>query len=213
MIQYATGDGKDTVIGFGGSDSIEVTSGAIGTPKQSGNNVLITVGSGSTNVITLKDTKVNDVQINDNFITIEKNPFPVTLTSGHDNENYTVEGATVDAAAGNDTITNSGSNSSIYGNAGKDIITNSGINSTIDGGADNDTIYIEGEATGVIVIGGKGNDLITTNNNGNLIKYATGDGIDTIEGFGENDSIEVTSGSIRASADNTDGRNYKCYND
>ena len=69
MIQYASGGGKDTIIGFSGNDSIQITSGTISKSVQSGVNVLVTVGSGTANVITIKNTKLSNIEIEDNVIT------------------------------------------------------------------------------------------------------------------------------------------------
>ncbi len=175
-----SGEGKDVVEGFGESDTIQVD-GNITKYAQSGKNVVVTVGS-SSNTITLKNVNIGDIKIEDGYITWgEPNNFPVTLTAKADSESYDVEGAIVDAAAGNDTIVVSGNDSSIYGNAGNDVVS------------------IGGDATGVTVEGGKGNDTIYTNDAGNTIIYNATDGKDVIVGFGDNDSI-VYGGSVRAYA-------------
>ena len=67
IIQYAAGDGKDFITGFGGDDSLEITGGTVAKTAQSGANVLVTVGS-SANVITFRNTALADLIFEDNFI-------------------------------------------------------------------------------------------------------------------------------------------------
>ena len=68
MIQYATGDGKDVVFGFGGEDSIEVTSGAIRTYVQSGANTIFYIGGGTANSITIRNSSRYDFSVDGNVI-------------------------------------------------------------------------------------------------------------------------------------------------
>ena len=77
---YANGDGKDTIYNYTSYiDTIKVTSGKISKASVSGNNVILTVGSGS---ITVNNAKGKDINITDstgetatyNFTRIVTNP-------------------------------------------------------------------------------------------------------------------------------------------
>ena len=46
VVEYATGDGNDTIVGFDENDTLHITSGTYSTTK-SGNDVIVKVGSGS----------------------------------------------------------------------------------------------------------------------------------------------------------------------
>lgn len=65
MIQYASGDGNDTIFGFNSDDTLQITSGTY-TTKNKGNDVIVTVGKGK---IRLKDAKGTDI----NIVTAETN--------------------------------------------------------------------------------------------------------------------------------------------
>ena len=67
VIEYATGEGRDVIFGFGGSDSVQITDGEISKYSQSGSNVLVTVGS-SSSVLTLKNVQLANLAFEDNMI-------------------------------------------------------------------------------------------------------------------------------------------------
>ena len=157
LYQYATGDGKDTIIGFGENDTLQITKGTIKNSLVSGNDLILTVGTGS---ITLKDVvgiEINLIDEKGKASTLEV-PYVHTLTKGADYFTNEDEGYKVDALGGNDSI-------------------------------DNFADY-------AIINGGSGNDLIYTSGEGNIIQYANGDGNDVIYGFTENDSLQITKGSV-----------------
>lgn len=190
---YGEGDGNDTIQGFGASDTIQITAGFADTSKAalSGNDFIIPVGKGT---ITLSDLNSTIDAINivtfDSLGNVDSNtievPKKMTGTKKADNLANVKSGAlagspfVIDALAGNDSITNSGSNVSISGGAGNDLIT-------LSSGADS-----------VTVNGGAGNDIVTIEGSGkhHLFEYASGDGNDVIYGLGASDTIKITSGSI-----------------
>ena len=90
---------------------------------------------------------------------------------------------------------------------GKDTINNESNQVTINAGGDNDVInLIKGSEVEVNV--GKGNDIIIVDSDtsdGHLFTFATGDGENTIRGLNSNDTINITSGSIKSSAFDDDG--------
>ena len=52
MYQYASGEGKDTISGFGANDTLQITKGAIKSTLFSGDDFVLKFASGS---ITFKD--------------------------------------------------------------------------------------------------------------------------------------------------------------
>ena len=71
VIQYSAGDGKDTIYGFSGNDSIQIAAATVsaGNASQSSGDVVLTIGTGS---ITIKDTKLASLSFNGNVITTSK---------------------------------------------------------------------------------------------------------------------------------------------
>ena len=59
VIQYASGDGNDTVIGFDSDDILHITKGSY-TAEVAGDDVIFKIGKGS---ITLKDAKGKEITI------------------------------------------------------------------------------------------------------------------------------------------------------
>ena len=128
---------------------------------------------------------------------------------------------------GNDFLSNQDSLSSgvkVYGGAGHDTLYNWGSDVTLSGGADSDTLANDYRGKNVSISGGKGNDAIQNFANyaticggkGNdsislgspsqydLIKYASGDGKDTVYGFNSDDTLRITKGKYNVSTKNND---------
>ena len=209
FIDYTAGDGSDTVTGFKTNDTISISGGKY-YAFVNGNNVIVAVGNDS---ITLLDA-VPNLNV---YIDGEINP-NVTLTEGADVYENTVEGATIAALGGNDTIDNGadmlpfiqddevfyysfsgGSYVSINGGAGDDSLFNNGNNSTITGGDGHDSIDNLGAK--VSIAGGQGDDSIN-NYQFNSIDEANDV---TIDGGAGNDNI-YNQGS-RVKIDAGDGNN------
>ncbi len=130
----------------------------------------------------------------------------VYIDGGENNDSISNGGSnnTIFAGAGNDTIYNYNANGNntritISGGAGNDVINSGGYNISIDGGAGNDKISLLGSSYSpktTTVKGGAGNDTIYNHSVGTIFQYANGDGKDTIYGFSENDTLQITSGTI-----------------
>lgn len=162
-----------------------------------------------------------------NFFNLQRFATKISLTSGNDTlsnqtanriiyalggkdsvENYyNTSKVTIFGGAGNDTITNHSDKVKMSGGAGNDTLLNyEGNYLTLDGGAGNDWIETR-ESDHVTITGGKGNDSIHLYYYGlysqfaknTVIKYASGDGNDTIFGFDSNDTLHITSGSYSTS--------------
>lgn len=194
IYNYATGDGKDVISGFGTSDTLHITKGTIKSSVISGNDLVLNIGSGS---VTVKDIVGGSINLRDaaGSTSTLKVPYVHVLTDKA--ESFTNEDANylVDAGAGNDTIENFAKNVSVDGGAGKDYIYNTGANSSIFGGAGNDSI--DNFASNSTINGGAGNDTITNSGLKNVYEYATGGGKDLIIGYGSTDTLQITSGKLK----------------
>ena len=115
------------------------------------------------------------------------------------------DGNNINGNAGDDVLVNaSGNKSSLFGGAGNDEISVTGGQAvTVSGDAGNDEIYNAGENT--VIVGGAGNDSITLNGGSALVQYASGMGLDVIEGLSVNDTLHITKGNITAAAKSEDG--------
>ena len=151
--------------------------------------------SNSSSYVMVSGTADNDyIKNSGDYVTIQAGAGDDYVYNNHWGDYVSINGGT-----GNDSVYNDGGYSaSINGGAGNDSIYHySDWNASIAGGAGDDSIYnyFGDRAT---IDGGAGNDFISLNSSSddNVIKYASGDGNDTIVGFDYNDTIQIMSGSI-----------------
>ena len=228
LIQYNSGDGRDTIQGFNATSTLQIGGGSGTYSSQvSGSDIVVKVGSGAITLVGA--ASLSAVNIAGTY----KNPLNIVGTSGADTIYNTLSGATINALVGNDSIRNTANNVSISAGAGEDTISNSessnvsidagagqdsvsnsGSFVTIDAGADNDSIQNFG--TNDLILGGDGNDSISNSKlgyvNGEEVisdggKSSTilgGDGDDYIRNTGNNVTIDSGAGNdtISNSGDN-----------
>lgn len=182
LIEYKSGEGNDTIIGFNETSTLSIAGG--GYVTTSGEDVIIKSGSGS---VLLSDVRLNEtlnIVFSDGSDT--SGALFVKGSAKSDNIGNRISNSTINALDGDDNIWNGAStgsknatNVSIIGGNGNDSITNTyGDFSTIDGGAENDTLHND-RADNVIVNGGAGNDSIYNYDNHNSSLYG-GTGDDTL---------------------------------
>ena len=213
LIDYASGDGNDTIIGFNSDDTLHITKGSY-TTTTSGDDVIVSVGSGS---ITFKDALVDTINLktatgSDVYIQAVNHVFNTnknTLVSGTNDRDYIQSygrKVTINAGKGDDTIfaDESSLHSKINAGAGVDIIYSYGDYSSINGGSGKDSIYAN-YSYKTTIKGGSGSDFISLGSyaNQSVIQYASGEDKDTVYGFGTDDTLQITSGSysVKASGD------------
>ncbi|MBQ6296834.1 MAG: hypothetical protein IJK81_03965 [Selenomonadaceae bacterium] len=90
----------------------------------------------------------------------------------------------------------------LFGGSGKDSLYNEGVNAIILGDSGNDTIYNEGEH--VTIAGGTENDSISNKGKHIVYQFGAGDGKDTILGFNDGDTVQITEGSYKTSKSGSD---------
>ncbi|MBQ6005783.1 MAG: hypothetical protein IJL14_06015 [Selenomonadaceae bacterium] len=190
---YKTGDGNDTIVDYKpGEDIIHVTEGTVKT-KISGDDIVLTVGSGK---ITVKDVALYGVtyKVGDGDEIDYPVPVVVKGTTATLNENYwkssytapaniitvdaeTVEhGLTINGNAKANDIIGTAESDYINGGAKADTITAGAGDDTLEGGTGNDELY-----------GGEGNDTFI---------YNSGDGKDVINDYEAGDVIRINSGTV-----------------
>lgn len=122
-----------------------------------------------------------------------------TLRGGDDDDEIYNYGdkSSVLGDAGDDYIYSCGEHATLLGGAGADYFCNEGVYAYIVGGAGNDTLYNEGDH--ITLSGGSGNDYLE-NWYGMDITYKFGksDGKDSVKGFNDGDTIQITSGTHSA---------------
>ena len=154
LIEYASGDGNDTIYGFKANDTLSIEGGEY-SRETSGDDVIYTVGNGKITLVGAANQAMSIVNDKDDTL--------LTGTTYADSIVNSGANVTINALAGNDSINNAeGKNVSINAGAGKDKIYNfHAYYPTLLGGTGNDSI---GLARGdhIYANGGDGNDTITS---------------------------------------------------
>ncbi|MBE8955211.1 MAG: hypothetical protein SR2Q5_06055 [Quinella sp. 2Q5] len=161
--KYATGDGFDTITGYRSANKIQI-SGEYST-LNSGNDILIKVGSGSILLEDAKDLKLNIESTSETtaktLTVTNSTKSPVTLGSAYANSDASKRTKAVK-------ITGNSSANSIVGGAGNDILVGGAGNDTLAGGAGNDSLW--GNAGSDTFIYDGGNDVVYGFENGDLLQ-------------------------------------------
>lgn len=198
VIQYASGDGNDTVFGFNAYDTLYITKGTYAMTK-SGKDVIVTVGKNS--VLIKSDDGSETITIMDSSGKISTyNNWKKWNGSIKNNIKSNV---TLSGSKKGDTIGNSGYYVTINAGAGNDSIINyESSEVTISGGAGNDSISNSGNGT--TITGGAGNDFISLSSDNNVIQYESGGGKDTVFGFDDYDTLYIAKGKYTTQFSNGD---------
>lgn len=188
--------GDDTITNRGGNVSID---GGIGddSVENRGNDAYVTLGDGDDEIVNYANlcSMAGDAG-EDIFVNFGNEN---TMLGGDDDDeiyNYGDESSLL-GDAGDDYIYSCGEQATLNGGAGHDYFFNEGVYGYLIGGAGNDTLYNEGDH--ITLAGGAGNDSIE-NWYGLHIVYEFGksDGLDTVVGFNDGDTIQITSGTHSA---------------
>lgn len=200
-----TGAGNDSVVNRGLNVSINTGTGDDSIYNGTGNNITLAGGEGNDTInnrfaqVISIDAGIGDDSIygNNNYATITGGAGKDTIIGNHwrsslsgDDDNDLISLTsywynTLDGGEGNDTIIAGGNVHSVNGGAGNDLISLSGSSLTVRGGKGNDTIY--------------GNSTAS-----HLYGYDFGDGVDTIYGYNDNDSIFISGGKYSSTTSGQD---------
>ena len=186
VYQFGENEGHDLVIGIQEDDTIQIMDGASYATIKSGEEVILYVGN---TIATLRG--LDGDYIDALNISVESSEPEFNIMS-NSNANVSVVG--ID---GRDHIINysEGSRSVLDAGKGDDYIDNEGAYSTLIGGDGDDTFYNGWNASLSVIEGGSGNDMITLDSNNQMIRYASGDGNDTVYRYFSTDTIRITDGS------------------
>jgi Ca2+-binding RTX toxin-like protein len=205
LFEFDRGDGRDTITDFrNGEDRIEIDdlNGAaiqslINGARQVGNDVVITISSGSS--ITLQNFQLADLDLSD-FAGVRPPPSPPAPTpspsipapapvQGRD-INGTSRADRLEGGAGNDDIEGRGGNDLLIGGAGNDEIDGDQGNDLLFGGDGRDDLeggsgddQLDGGAGADWLEGGRGNDILTGGAGADVFEFERGDGRDRITDF------------------------------
>ena len=129
LIQYASGDGNDTIQGFNANSRLKIGDGTgIYSTIKSGSDIIVLVGEDKITLqgaASLSTVNIDGQFIQKNFDNSQNN----TVIAANDIDNTINNSAslvTIQAQGGNDSINNEGANVLIDGGNGNDSITNSG---------------------------------------------------------------------------------------
>ena len=205
VIQYAAGDGNDTVIGFKAGDTLSISGSSYST-QVSGNDVLVKVGN---DTITLKNVyaTADSIHINGETIALERKV--ITLTEGDDRLYAFRDSISIVESADNDSVDNYGSNNwhgdsvSIDTDKDDDIVLNYGSNVTINTGDGADTVD-NYDGSNVTINTGAGNDTVDNRTN-ESVTIDTGAGNDSIYNSGNFD-VSINTGAGNDTVDNSNGK-------
>ena len=176
VVEYAAGDGNDSISGFNSTDTIKIADIEY-TPEIVGNDIILTVGDDSI-------TFLGSASIAYDFLSYIDGYWSGLIVINDNNYQHTFEnnmaGVTLQARSGNNTISNGldGHYVGIESGNGDDDILNNGTLVTIDSGGGNDTIENYGGNL-VYINSGTGNDTIA-NALGSYVIIDGGDGNDSI---------------------------------
>ncbi|MGE3612047.1 MAG: calcium-binding protein, partial [Sulfurimonas sp.] len=161
---FNLGDGSDTILDSKGNNTLKFGDGItldMLSSKMDGDNLIISANTDDSVTIqnyTLASNKIENITLNDgtqiDITSLQSS------TDGDDTLVYGNNSVTVDAKAGNDTVTTGSANDTIVGGAGNDTVNSGSGNDIITGGTGTDTL-----------LGGLGDDTYIFNR---------GDGKDTI---------------------------------
>ncbi|MBR0059865.1 MAG: hypothetical protein IJP68_00135, partial [Selenomonadaceae bacterium] len=160
LINYTNGDGFDLIQGFDSKATLLI-SGSEYSTKESGDDLIVTVGKGK---ITLEGAVGLSVpNIASDYVKVtDSTKSPVTVGSSI---------KTIDASTRTKAVK----------------ITGNKLDNSISGGSDNDKLY--GGKGDDYLSGGKGNDSLWGDDGADTFYYAKGDGKDIIYGFDSKDTL------------------------
>ena len=200
VIEYANGDGKDTIYGYNSTDTIHITNSSYSTVN-SGNDVIIKVGTGSITIKNSKDTKISIKGTVSSNSTVNGGGDSSSSTIGSGNNDTlttTVNGgddgtSTSTSISTTLTVNNFDNSPVTVASSIKTIdaskrtsvikITGNALANTIKGGSSSDTIY--GIGGNDLILGNDGNDKLYGDVGADTINGGTGN--DTLSGGAGND--------------------------
>ncbi len=173
---YASGDGSDLITDYtADQDLISLSAGSVTSSIVNGDDVILTVGSGTITLEGAVNTKISIINASNSTLNL------IQGSTSKDTINGTTSADLIYGDAGADSIFANAGKDTVYGGAGKDYIEGGAGADILDGGAGADTI-----------VGGKGKDTLTGGAGKNVFIYSTGDGNDIITDFKSKDTLKIS---------------------
>ena len=200
LIKYFSGDGNDKIYGLTATETLQIGGGNGSYSKaQSGNNVIVTVGTGKITLIgaagmTLNIAGNEKVTTPSTLLTVtDSTASPVTVNASIKNINASARtkaikitgnalANSISGGSGKDTISGAAGNDKILGNAGNDSLSGGDGADTLSGGSGNDKL-----------LGGNGNDSLNGGDGADTL--SGGAGADKLLGGNGNDSLSGGDGA------------------
>ncbi|MBQ3337338.1 MAG: hypothetical protein IJG80_08055 [Selenomonadaceae bacterium] len=189
--KYSSGDGNDLIQGFDSSSTLQI-SGKVSSVK-SGDNVIVSVGSGKITLSGAASLSAVNIDANDSTTLTVTNSTASSVTISSAIE-------IVDASSRTKAIKLVGNalNNSIVGGAGKDKLYGKNGDDTLRGGKGND--YLSGQNGNDKLVGGsgkdslwggKGDDTLYGQSGDDVFIYKPNEGKDTIMDFSAGDMLQI----------------------
>ena len=207
VVQYAAGDGIDTITDYTATDSLQITSGTISGAELVGNNVEISVGSGKIILAEANNMNINIVDA-DGILhqtifsggSSEDTVVNDTLIVGTDGNDYLINdggtNVTIEGLGGNDKIENTGDSSIIDAGDGKNLVSVAGADFvTITTGDGDNSIYSDKNGASEIIYLGEGQNSVVTSNRTSTIIGGSGSNCITLHNGAFGSYIESGSGN------------------
>ena len=218
VFNYAAGDGKDTILGFNSTSTLNISGGSYST-QASGDDVLVKVGNGSVLLKNANGTTLNIETVSAGNDTVEtttltvtnKTKSPVTLGAAVETVDASkrtkavkivgnAKNNSIKGGSKNDTLSGGAGNDKLFGNAGNDSLVGGDGKDTLSGGAGNDKLF--GNASNDSLVGGDGKDTLSGGAGNDKLfggagndSLSGGDGKDYLSGGSGNDVLRGGKGN------------------
>ncbi len=196
IFQYSSGNGNDIIEGFNATSTLSI-SGSDYSSTKSGNDVIVTVGTGKITLqgaASLSSVNVIGKQTDPTKLTVtDKTSSPVTIGSAVETVDASkrTKAVKITGNALANSIVGGSKNDSLYGGKGNDSIL---------GNAGNDKLY--GEVGNDFLWGGAGNDTLTGGDGNDVFIYSAGK--DVIADYATGDKISLGAAISKSSVKGSD---------
>ena len=219
VVNYASGDGNDTVYNYNPSDKVNLVDDSVENALVSGNDLILMTKSSAIQFLNANAVKVNGKiygntntkgTSSDDFITIFDSKVTINAKEGNDLISNGGKNVSINTGNGLDTVKNYGANATIktdgsgmkyihnygtatvQGTAEADDLKLYGENITLNTDAGNDSIYNDAES--VSIDAGAGDDYV--HSSGDYSQFKLGEGNDYFySSYGYNSTISAGAGN------------------
>ncbi|MCD8460845.1 calcium-binding protein [Xylella taiwanensis] len=209
---FNQGDGHDTLVDQGGSDTIVFGTGIAASDIRGwlqGQDVVLDLGNGHDSIRFKnrvnsdggRDTRTDIEQITfaDGTVWTGKTLNDMALTTQGTSGNDTLQGwqgrDTMLGGAGDDTLSGRGGDDVLLGGDGNDLLDGGSGSNRLEGGAGNDVLKVSAYySSDNVLSGGTGDDTLYGSNNSDTYLFEKGDGHDTLVEQGGTDKLVLGAG-------------------